>query len=722
MPAGNRFLLSSTTFSPALYLSQVQSNTSSQSLLQGLDYLARSIDQKSASLKVLVESNFERFVRAKTTIDSVYAEMRNQGSEVEQEKPRTHSRITSRGSTHMRNISGQGIASTPTKRGDNKPLPSDKKKFALTKDGEYGTLGIKAPLIEVTVRAEEVWGPALGNREREQSLNSVAESIDKSRGVMVIGVTVHNCIKQRDDDRLVAEYALAHNYASAARDLVDAAISSQLFLTDSQIHHVVIVGRMWLDVQGQISRFKRETWRKLSGAPSSPGSSRNHNSNEEYMSLIKLLLELGVEDNPLEIWLMSRYEYLKNKFSASFERSRVEIEIGRRRLANGSKPTPVAILRHLRRPDIHSTEMTERDLDTAPVLELWQLIQTSLNNLLSIDSGFLSEIICFWDKAQSLIDGRTQKTLPIGINGRSRRHHRLSQYLIRNLQDDLVVFIDQIRSSIFSFFADPPMEDISMLYSPLPETPSTTPNTPKATTLSPFAHQDTRFQLGSNNPPLASPKRGESFENFAFWPPYANALSGTHYLGKILVLLATSAAAMTALPPVASSATTVDRLKVLLTGVQERSAQAICNAWDKDAEVCATSEDWTRPGDRQDLTNMPSLFATFESYLLAGIQKIVYIPQAFVPKLGSSDMLTPAPAKFLQIVRTQFVNSIFKTLSGMVQVAHNTQMSHVDTATTGSVAAARSILGPSQKGIECNASVPSNRVSTCRYHDFLKAR
>jgi len=80
MTLGNRFLLSSTTFSPSLFLSQVHNNASTESLAAGLDFLSRSIEQKFLPrLKVLVESNFERFVRAKATIDNVYKEMRDQG-------------------------------------------------------------------------------------------------------------------------------------------------------------------------------------------------------------------------------------------------------------------------------------------------------------------------------------------------------------------------------------------------------------------------------------------------------------------------------------------------------------------------------------------------------------------------------------------------------------------------------------------------------------------
>ena len=77
----NRFMLSSTSFSPAMFLSQVHQDATTEDLLRGLDHLSQSIEQKSASLKVLVESNFEKFVKAKATIDNVYTEMRTQEEE-----------------------------------------------------------------------------------------------------------------------------------------------------------------------------------------------------------------------------------------------------------------------------------------------------------------------------------------------------------------------------------------------------------------------------------------------------------------------------------------------------------------------------------------------------------------------------------------------------------------------------------------------------------------
>jgi exocyst complex component 2 len=78
-----------------------------------------------------------------------------------------------------------------------------------------------------------------------------------------------------------------------------------------------------------------------------------------------------------------------------------------------------------------------------------------------------SEVIDFWESAQSFIDGKVQKTLPTGIDGQSRKHHRLSSDGTRDLQNGAVELIDIIRENVFSFCGSP-IEDISMLFSPLP--------------------------------------------------------------------------------------------------------------------------------------------------------------------------------------------------------------------------------------------------------------
>ena len=642
-------------------------------MLQGLDFLSKSIDQKSASLKVLVESNFERFVRAKTTIDNVYAEMRNQGADADSGRSRTHTRVPSKGS-HFRNISGQGPP-TPG-NGVHKPLPSDKKKKnALTKESEYGVQGIKAPLIEVAVKAEEIWGPALGGREREGTLKSILESVGTSEGVFKVGDAISECIKRKDYEGLVEEYNRARKYTEDARQIANNAPYNELQLTDSQINQIVITGRMWLEVEEKVASFKRDVWRKLASAQDNQSFSTRRNAQDEYMALISILLELGTEDNPIWVWLLSRYDYLKSKITVTFERSRVEIEVLRRRLANADPPASQIVASHLKSPTEKGAEDKTQSLDTPPVLELWDLIYNSLTNLVSAQSGILGEVIEFWDKAQGFIDGKVQKTLPIGIDGRSRKHHRLSTDGITDLQDGALELVSILQDNVFSFFADPPIEDISALYSPLPQSP----NTP----ISPHAHQDARFKFDAKNPPPPSPRRGEAWEEFAFWPPYANSVSGVHYLEKLLTLLGNAASEMLAMRPVASGQSTSEKLRMMVTGARERAARAACAAWNRDAEMCKILEDWSRAVDRPEVTQMPSRFDAFESTVLLGMQKILYIPEAAATKSGPGGIISPPPAKLVQMVKSQFVTSLYRALSGMVENAQRSKPRSDEDVTVG---------------------------------------
>lgn len=695
---GNRFLLSSTTFSPTLYLSQIHSNASVHTLLQGLDFLSHSIDQKSASLKILVESNFERFVRAKTTIDNVYAEMRNQGVEPEPEMPRAHSRVVSKTGGHFRNVSGQSPLASH--KGINKPLPSDKKKNALVKESEYGISGIKAPLIEVAVKAEEIWGPALGGREKEETMRLAMDSLVKSQEMFSTSSAITNCIKRKDYENLVEGYSRARKYVDEAREIANTALDRQIPLSEPQIHQIVLTGRIWSEIEDRINSFKRTIWRKLADTQGPPLPTTTRSPHEEYMALISILLELGVDDNPIWVWLLSRYDYLKNRIQSTFQRSRVEIEVLRRQLANAEKPTPQVIALHLKTATRQLREDGIQNLDTPPVIELWDLILNSISGLLSPQSGILGEVIDFWKKIQSFMDGKVQKTLPAGIDGRSRVHHRLSADGSRQLQEGVIELIEILRENVFSFFADPPIEDISMLYSPVPPP---TPNTPISSTRSAFSRVETRLIVDAQSAPPPSPKRGEVWEEFAFWPPYANSLSGTHYLGKLLALLGGAASEILSIHPGTSGAALPDKLKSLLVGTRERYARAVCAAWDRDSETCKVFEDWIHSTERREQTTLLTCFNAFESAVLTGIQRILYIPE--VGRSSSTALVSPPPSKLLQMVRSQFVTTIYKTLSGMVENAEKPISSHGDLDWTAEPHVTKMIPREGfEKAIKCRVS------------------
>lgn len=645
----NRFLLSSTGFSPALFLSQVHSDASIKTLVEGLNFLSQSIDQKSASLKVLVEANFERFVRAKATIDSVYTEMRHQGREQDLTAHR-------RSASHLRSISGAKHGFPPSE--------ADSNKNALLKKSDYGVKGIRVPLTEASVKAEEVWGPALSGREREEMLKAVVESMERHREVYDIGGLLSKSIKQRDYESVFEQYRKARALTQDAKVIADAATREGRALTDEETHVILALGRMWIDVDQQIQGFKGDLWRRLNEAPSTSTRITTSGPVEEYMELIGALLELGVDDNPIWVWLLSRYDYLRAKTKAFCDRGKVEMEILRRRLASGPEPTPQEVASYLRRaPQDGSTEPSPLP-DSDQVIELWECVHTYLTRLLSSHGGILGEVLDFWEVAQSFIDGNKQKLLPAGFEGESRKHHKFASSDIRDLQKGLIELVSLVRDGVLSLFAEPPVEDVSLLTSPV--SPSS-PSSPISLGVTPT---ESRFKLDPKNMPFPPPKRGELWEDYAFWPPFSNSLSGINYLGQFLVIIGAAAGEMATLEPVANSSNTRELLRGLVSVIRERAVRIACSAWEKDAEVCRMLEDWTRDPKRRDLTKMPTLFVNFQNAVLTGLQKILFMSEAMA-KPGTVAVVSQPSTKLLQMVRREFIISIEKALGGLVETAEH---------------------------------------------------
>ncbi|KAF2127551.1 hypothetical protein P153DRAFT_319842, partial [Dothidotthia symphoricarpi CBS 119687] len=653
----NRFLLSSTTFSPALFLAQVHSDASTDSLLEGLDFLSRSIEQKSASLKVLVETNFDRFVGAKATIDRVYNEMRAKESEPDPPRRPSHVRGASRASFSGRKPSDTVPSAT---------VPAERRKNALVKESEYGVHGIKVPLTEVAIKAEEVWGPALGGRDKEQNLKAILDSVEQHRGLFEVGSAIQDAIRRRDYDMIVDEYRRARKYAEEARFVAEQANSTRTPLTDSQIHQIIVTARMWMDVERQIEQFKRESWKRLASTHFTKHQLGSENTKSgEYLSIISVLLELGTEDSPIWIWLLSRYEYFKSRLNHTCERSRVETEILRRHLSNGEKPSLRLLQKHLRSvPTSNNITPEPSKLDSPKVIEFWEHVHASMNTLLSMKGGLLGELVEYWEITQSFIAGRAQRNLPTGHRNQSAVHHKLSPTNVTDLHNGMAELITIVREHLYSFFSDPPIEDVSLLLSPYPTSPEpSTPKTPMSALLTP--NPNSRFRFDPNNVPPPSPSRGETWEKYAFWPPHSNALSGSHYLSKTLVLIGTAANEFASLR-LPDTHRIDEGLRLLVGGVRERSVQAVCAAWNTDAEKLKVLEDWTRNEEHRDTTNLPQRFLAVQSFLLNNLQKIMYVEAS---SKTAVDVVVPPSNKLLQMVRSQFVTSLYRTLSGMVECA-----------------------------------------------------
>ena len=702
-------MLSSTSFSPSLFISQVHSSVPTEHLLRGLDLLSESIDNKSAALKILVESNFERFVRAKATIDNVYKEMRDHGTEPGSP---SKSRHTSRPSNSLRSASNSLLP------GD-KRAPNDKKKNALLKESEYGTLGIKAALKDATAKAEEVWGPALGGREREEALKSVMASIEQNRHIFEAGAALEDAIKRRDYEALAEQYTNVQTLAKDAKTVADRARDNRVELSDAQVYQIVLTGRIWMDAKERIEEFKRNTWKKLANAHVSTKSMAPDNKQEEFMEMISILLQLGVDDNPVVIWLYSRYDYLRNKISRRSDRIRLELEVQRRKLASVNRPSSKTLASYLRIAADKKQKSLENEMDSSSVVQFWGREVSALNSLLSTKGGLLGEITEYWETTLSFIEGMRQRSLPIGIDGSSRKHHRLSREIVKDLQEGAADLFSLLREKVHGLFVEPPLDDVTSLFSP----PAQTPKTPhSASLLSP--RTPTVFSFDPKDiPPLAPPTpASEQFDKFAFWPPQSNSLSGSTYLSKANNIIASAAAELASVDLIKQDSRLLQQFRTLVGDVRERSISAVCIAWVADSENCRELEDWTRSPDSPDLTNMPARFNAFETALLTNLQRIMYVPDAAAANgSGSGDVVTQPTRGQNEVVQRGFRNSMYKAFNEMMEHAKRPAAERggdIDEMVDLTIPATRDIGGKSTGGggvtresIDVSSSVSSPHAS-----------
>jgi exocyst complex component 2 len=173
--------------------------------------------------------------------------------------------------------------------------PDSKKKNALTKESDYGVMGIKKPLLDVSAKAEEVWGPALGGREKEDSLKVMTGTVEKYKELYEVNAAITDSIKRKDYESIVEEYTKAKRFADDAKKLTESLRSSPP--TDSQIFQILLAARVWRDVEIQIEDFKRDVWRRLVAMQS--GSSKVEapvgGPQDQHMELIGILLELAAQ-------------------------------------------------------------------------------------------------------------------------------------------------------------------------------------------------------------------------------------------------------------------------------------------------------------------------------------------------------------------------------------------------------------------------------------------
>ena len=105
---------------------------------------------------------------------------------------------------------------------------------------------------------------------------------------------------------------------------------------------------------------------------------------------------------------------------------------------------------------------------------------------------------------------------------------------------------------------------------------------------------------------------------------------------------------------------------------------------------------------------MPIFFEAWEEKVLTNVQKIAYVSDA-APTAKAADVIIPPPAKMLHSIRSCFVTSMYKALSGMVENAEKMKAEEVGDADPDGVTLAKQSV--SAEGAATEVVDASNRVS-----------
>ena len=190
------------------------------------------------------------------------------------------------------------------------------------KESEYGVQGIKAPLYEASVKAEEVYGPALGGREKEEIHGKPFSYFfrQESRPLRSTGASLQDARSSaKDYETLVEEYTRARKYANEARSIVENASYRRVPLTDAEIHTIIVTARMWADVEHQIDSFRRDALRRLTGMQFQQAARRSRGQNPErstWNSLPFMLETPAWKRIPSGSGFLAVTTFLKNKITA----------------------------------------------------------------------------------------------------------------------------------------------------------------------------------------------------------------------------------------------------------------------------------------------------------------------------------------------------------------------------------------------------------------------
>jgi exocyst complex component 2 len=272
---------SSKTFEPKVFLSSVHPDATFADLNTGSAYLKQSIGQRSGALKILVESNFDKFVAVKATTDGVFREM------------------------------------------------SEQKEGPLREENDHGVRQLKEVLGNASAKADQVFMPVLENNLKAMKLRSTLGVFERSRFFFNLPGSLDEAIQAGRYEQAVRDYKrgkylmdsrpgqlLAFGSLSAMptaaniKGQQDAATAERGSNVKQVAAQQRVFGKVWEAVEATMKDMREILLRQLQ---------ESRRSVEEQEKTIEILLDLDVDRDPVAVFLQSQHDHIRNLMRKSFE-------------------------------------------------------------------------------------------------------------------------------------------------------------------------------------------------------------------------------------------------------------------------------------------------------------------------------------------------------------------------------------------------------------------
>ncbi|KAK9314263.1 exocyst complex component Sec5-domain-containing protein [Lipomyces starkeyi] len=555
------------------------------------------------------------------------------------------------------------------------------KKDFLQETKDWGVVNIDQLIDDANMKAAQIMKPIMDNKSRGDRLKATLSLIEKNRYLFDLPAALLDSIKRGDHDSLVRDYRRGRTLTEEIRTL-----PHSMELSDFLVQQRRVIERIWGEVEVVVEGYKRSIWKQLSQA----------RPDDNYILYISILLELGVEDNPIWVWLQTLVDNLKNQMDDAFDDLNLSLQTLRKDVFNTS-PTSTGIiaayfLNAIKVPTLGGDIL--RDLPE--IVRMWVMM---IEVIEEVTKYFGKQIALFWECASGFLDGRTQCSLPVGQNGESKVHLNLSREEEVRIRSDARELVELYASRVADFFvrsvADSGKKAANVKHAKTMDSEfESDGNTPEAehkvmnlrntstASLSASARlanslkndriAEAQRQIDRPITPLPSvgssasppsPGSEKNFELYAFLPPNANAIGTTFFLSQILNTMGSVASELAGL---SISSRHIDVLRTMMGTIRERCVGAACLSWQQDAKRFNIIEEWT-PISTRKCTRIPELFLQYQSVVLDGLQQLVFIPGA--EKKSKVVVILPPSSKLVSNIKTQFANSIFLALNGLVKDA-----------------------------------------------------